>query len=48
MKLLERESDFLSRNETNWQFLLDRDLDNHYVSISSRIQEMKKPGEYAR
>ena len=48
VKLLERESDFLSRNETNWQFLLDRDLDNHYVSISSRIQDMKKPVEYAR
>ena len=45
VKLLERESDFLSRNETHWQFLLDTDLDNHYVS--SRIQDMNKPGEYA-
>lgn len=31
VKLLEGESDFLSRNETNWQFLLDRDVDNPYV-----------------
>ena len=36
----------ISLEETNWQFLLDRDLDNHYVLIPSRIQQTKKPGEY--
>ena len=36
----------ISLAETNWQFLLDRDLDNHYISIPSRIQQMKKLGEY--